>query len=42
MDWLLRIEVRAERRCDTSQMQWLRPWPRSVCWEQRVRGRGLK
>ena len=30
VDWLVRKEERAERRCEMSQMQWLRPWPRSV------------
>ena len=31
VDWLLRTRERPERRCETSQMQWFRPWPRSVC-----------
>ncbi len=30
VDLALRMEEKAERRCDASQMQWLRPWPRSM------------
>ncbi len=38
LDLALTIEEKAERRCDASQMQWLRPWPRSL--KGQLRGPG--